>query len=196
MRGNPRHQRQPQRKERSIPAYAGEPRHYQPISARVAVYPRVCGGTPGIARRRHSLWGLSPRMRGNRFPPLPASLPPGSIPAYAGEPRPGNGAGPAGEVYPRVCGGTKHIRSRDGGRVGLSPRMRGNHRPRRRHAAARRSIPAYAGEPVQYWCNRCDLWVYPRVCGGTELNFDALFASDGLSPRMRGNLAATAFGAS
>ena len=49
----------------SIPACAGEPR----ISGRAAefhrVYPRVCGGTPGVDKRLGTGVGLSPRVRGN-----------------------------------------------------------------------------------------------------------------------------------
>ena len=52
--------------------------------------------------------------------------------------------------------------------LGLSPRVRGNHRPLHVGAAVVGSIPACAGEP------RLELGVlgrgrvYPRVCGGTE----------------------------
>ena len=50
-------------------------------------------------------------------------------------------------VYPRVCGGAD-LDTRDTGRSeGLSPRVRGSHRHASRISAARRSIPACAGEP-------------------------------------------------
>ena len=37
------------------------------------------------------------------------------------------------------------------GRLGLSPRMRGNRNPRPWNPAASGSIPAYAGEPQPRW---------------------------------------------
>ena len=50
-------------------------------------------------------------------------------------------------VYPRVCGGTdrSHVPRRS--RVGLSPRVRGNHVGYELVTYPHRSIPACAGEP-------------------------------------------------
>ena len=68
--------------------------------------------------------------------------------------------------------------------------MRGNHLDNRPTAAALGSIPAYAGEPLTAAeCIRIRM-VYPRVCGGTPPPPAANALSAGLSPRMRGNLAA------
>ena len=91
---------------RSIPACAGEPyRIYDPRPSS-PVYPRVCGGTPFAGATYHSRSGLSPRVRGNPSLTLPGLVEEWSIPACAGEPRPGYRAQPATRVYPRVCGGT------------------------------------------------------------------------------------------
>ena len=58
------------------------PQIHQPA----AVYPRVCGGTP-VVGQICALWaGLSPRVRGNRFPGASPDGPSRSIPACAGEP--------------------------------------------------------------------------------------------------------------
>ena len=100
-------------RQRSIPAYAGEPRSVNSGSSAGGVYPRVCGGTTQSPAQKQSPTGLSPRMRGN--PPrmrgnhslrllLRAVLP--SIPAYAGEPGNGLPLRTGTAVYPRVCGGT------------------------------------------------------------------------------------------
>ena len=91
----------------SIPACAGEPFFELLCPARLPVYPRVCGGTPG-RRSRMMVWGgLSPRVRGNPTPTPAPAWRSGSIPACAGEPiPPAPGAAP-GRVYPRVCGGTQ-----------------------------------------------------------------------------------------
>ena len=52
--------------DRSIPACAGEPTEYQRSSHSGEVYPRVCGGTPTVEQGSRRVYGLSPRVRGNR----------------------------------------------------------------------------------------------------------------------------------
>ena len=57
------------------------------LEVRMAVYPRVRGGTRRTRLRSPGLKGLSPRARGNR---ASVNIQPGvhgSIPACAGEPR-------------------------------------------------------------------------------------------------------------
>ena len=151
--------------------------------------------------------GLSPRVRGNRTPTQRHRPPGGSIPACAGEPRAPATATAAHRVYPRVCGGTGHIRYAAATVMGLSPRVRGNlhlrglilrplgsipacaGEPRRSITdwSGRGSIPACAGEPVGWHWQACYPGVYPRVCGGTDCR-DLLRAHNGgLSPRVRGN---------
>ncbi len=73
-------------------------------------------------------------------------------------------------------------------RLGLSPRVRGNRRPRVLDADIQRSIPACAGEPgpLSGVCRQKQ--VYPRVCGGTVLPIPRGVTWAGLSPRVRGNL--------
>ena len=72
-------------------------------------------------------------------------------------------------VYPRVYGGTL---------------LRGTGRPLRG-----RSIPACTGEPTVWLATGITKWVYPRVYGGTAFSLRSAVASEGLSPRVRGNLA-------
>ena len=50
----------------SIPACAGEPRPYRGNRCHRVVYPRVCGGTAGVASLTDVIMGLSPRVRGNQ----------------------------------------------------------------------------------------------------------------------------------
>ena len=72
-------------------------------------------------------------------------------------------------------------------RPGLSPRMRGNLSALRHRQSARRSIPAYAGEPPAADALSASCKVYPRVCGGTKPMPRPIRNRPGLSPRMRGN---------
>ena len=87
VRGNPLDSPLAQDSLRSIPACAGEPGRGRRGKTRMAVYPRVCGGTGLILVQALHRSGLSPRVRGNR--PCRAVCPPrrGSIPACAGEPK-------------------------------------------------------------------------------------------------------------
>ena len=69
---------------------------------------------------------------------------------------------------------------------GLSPRMRGYRLLPAHPLGARGSIPAYAGLPVGLPMRSTTSWVYPRVCGATEMQEADGTPSEGLSPRMRG----------
>ena len=138
----------------------------------------------------HSDWcasGLSPRVRGNRRPAVPDALAPGSIPACAGEPGWSCRRWCRGRVYPRVCGGTPGAVGHQSPRMGLSPRVRGNRRPRFCSASTGRSIPACAGEPAMAVIRSSWARVYPRVCGGTARALRRVASYWGLSPRVRGN---------
>ena len=115
---------------RSIPACAGEPAPAIVQDEAVVVYPRVCGGTITDRILIADCAGLSPRVRGN---PKPAGIAGGrlwSIPACAGEPLIAVAQALAQGVYPRVCGGTRATTGCHHTLKGLSPRVRGNPRPR------------------------------------------------------------------
>ena len=191
VRGNPATQRMRPAAPGSIPACAGEPVAGRVSAAIRRVYPRVCGGTRYPAHRRRRAAGLSPRVRGNPGPAIRFGQRVGSIPACAGEPMPWLRRLLRRKVYPRVCGGTTSDTSPASIAKGLSPRVRGN--PRCPHCIldGRRSIPACAGEPVFYNQQAWVLPVYPRVCGGTNTTHGPCGRSYGLSPRVRGNLAAS-----
>ena len=151
----------------SIPACAGEPRSRPSRGSPAGVYPRVCGGTAVPVLRPHSTRGLSPRVRGNRRELGSRRPRRRSIPACAGEPKGAWLAPPEKKVYPRVCGGTiPNLYSTVPG-VGLSPRVRGNHRGGRQGRGPQGSIPACAGEPHGGSPGAVRGRVYPRVCGGT-----------------------------
>ena len=172
----------------SIPACAGEPPLLPSGQPAPSVYPRVCGGT-GQADDSHIVaGGLSPRVRGNLANTQPGYRAGRSIPACAGEPTPSTGGRPPTQVYPRVCGGTE-VRRKDAISLdGLSPRVRGNPQARPEPGKGQRSIPACAGEPGNGAGRSRTGEVYPRVCGGTSGAREKNIPSNGLSPRVRGNL--------
>ena len=92
--------------EGPIPACAGQPSSArQPKRANWA-YPRVCGATRWLFKRRTCCSGLSPRVRGNLGPGEIASSQAGPIPACAGQPFSVCLARSASTAYPRVCGAT------------------------------------------------------------------------------------------
>ena len=155
---------------RSIPACAGEPSAAAAAPRPSRVYPRVCGGTLMPSINAATGYGLSPRVRGNLHFPRKISVPPGSIPACAGEPGYCVLEGNCRKVYPRVCGGTWGRSHSGSGRRGLSPRVRGNPPVSATPCLAAGSIPACAGEPSSAGVG----W---RRCRRLA----------GLSPRVRGN---------
>ena len=72
------------------------------------------------------------------------------------------------KVYPRVGGGTfRPIYLREC-LFGLSPRGRGNRPALIVSPSAKRSIPAWAGEPLPVPPGAIAASVYPRVGGGTS----------------------------
>ncbi len=188
VRGNPGLTARARACSWSIPAGAGEPCGAALRALGTAVYPRGCGGTAAASAVVGSCPGLSPRVRGNLQRESSRSVSTGSIPAGAGEPKEGL-MRPFGDlVYPRGCGGTTTWSSSSMRRSGLSPRVRGNLRPRARQRRRQGSIPAGAGEPPCCAAARRRCGVYPRGCGGTNPRRFPMSASKGLSPRVRGNL--------
>ena len=131
----------------SIPAHAGKPTVSSGCDHNLRVYPRACGETLDAAPQSGSVWGLSPRMRGNQLPINCNSSKQGSIPAHAGKPvsdfrNPG-----VRRVYPRACGETWSARPHSLRNLGLSPRMRGNQCRPGAIYSEQGSIPAHAGKP-------------------------------------------------
>ena len=165
-RGNPLRIKLQSDRQRSIPAWAGEPRCNVYADHARTVYPRVGGGTAtkscqpdsndGLSPRgrgNHMLmWtvggneGLSPRGRGNHVDTLYWIRSSGSIPAWAGEPSPASTGSGVTSVYPRVGGGTFTTDSDPKSHLGLSPRGRGNPtHPIQRVLSTLEVCPAHAG---------------------------------------------------
>ena len=87
-----------------------------------------------------------------------------------------------------MCGGTATLHGLQRRITGLSPRVRGNLHCLCHYLALLRSIPACAGEPVSVNYHLPHRSVYPRVCGGTHSIRPSGCTTQGLSPRVRGNL--------
>ena len=147
VRGNPLAAIVSRRRRRPIPAGAGEPPapHIDVIAG--TAYPRGCGGTRTGLCRMGIWWGLSPRVRGNLAIAGTDVLPPGPIPAGAGEPQTRSSPAPGCAAYPRGCGGTSNAGVLSGLFWGLSPRVRGNLTKKIRAKTMPGPIPAGAGEP-------------------------------------------------
>ena len=189
VRGNPRLVARRWLGSGSIPACAGEPGCPRRGRALPWVYPRVCGGTRGVAAQYAQTGGLSPRVRGNRIAVAVPVQYQGSIPACAGEPPLFRQTWRWTRVYPRVCGGTGGLSGFTPGAKGLSPRVRGNRPNAPPTTTPPGSIPACAGEPLIPLCDQVRHRVYPRVCGGTPIQVTMMRDITGLSPRVRGNRA-------
>ena len=90
-----------------------------------------------------------------------------------------------------MCGGTNDPVTDTDKVRGLSPRVRGNRKESLSLSLSDGSIPACAGEPLYRQFPRRRRWVYPRVCGGTLVSRLKSAGPWGLSPRVRGNPAAS-----
>ncbi len=105
------------------------------------------GGT--VARHGVDLHrpGASPRARGNRAEGCQDGAKPGSIPAWAGEPRHEVALAKKKGEHPRVGGGTQGLSPEAFLMPGASPRGRGNRGDVRQGDCEHGTIPAWAGEP-------------------------------------------------
>ena len=169
----------------SIPAWAGQPLPEGNYDRKNKVYPRVGGATLYLRISKTNLTGLSPRGRGNRTCWSKALRREGSIPAWAGQPAPVESLLYLNKVYPRVGGATWSGLRSESGTGGLSPRGRGNQG--QGGPGRRRSIPAWAGQPLLLPAETPTGRVYPRVGGATDSAFIPYRVTQGLSPRGRGN---------
>jgi len=188
VRGNRPDRRHSRPRRGPIPAGAGEPQMMEAGQAFFTAYPRGCGGTAMRAIVTPSLWGLSPRVRGNPLIAAKAAACAGPIPAGAGEPAQSAKGPPRCWAYPRGCGGTANVAGVGQMMAGLSPRVRGNPQKQGSGITGAGPILAGAGEPSSDWPARPEQRAYPRGCRGTASPRPQPTSPGGLSPRVRGNL--------
>ena len=108
-RGNPKSLPLQPTRNRSIPAWAGQPGDAKVLSHRQPVYPRVGGATVTRSSPHPTAAGLSPRGRGNHRVWGLNRRPHRSIPAWAGQPPTPPGRACRTWVYPRVGGATSRV---------------------------------------------------------------------------------------
>ena len=130
-------------------------------------------------------------MRGNPTQEVRALADYGPIPACAGQPCTCVTWAIPSWAYPRVCGATCVSRLDRWSDWGLSPRVRGNPSSEGARKAPVGPIPACAGQPSRHTCEPDSERAYPRVCGATLDVGVSCWHRGGLSPRVRGNRAAT-----
>ena len=109
-----------------------------------------------------------------------------SIPARAGETFDQRHVARHDEVHPRACGGNCSRRIASLLKGGPSPRVRGKPKSGRFPNAAKRSIPARAGETCAAGVCRRGEKVHPRACGGNISMLSPSISMIGPSPRVRG----------
>ena len=188
VRGSPPNGETVFHQRRSIPACAGKPAAEADPRESCGVHPRVCGEAASINRRRKTVMGPSPRVRGSRAFVPRARDHNGSIPACAGKPARGVCSKSNAWVHPRVCGEARRRPMRLRSSAGPSPRVRGS--PIDLPDLVRRpgSIPACAGKPRTTTTACTARRVHPRVCGEAEVDPSVAEAAAGPSPRVRGSL--------
>ncbi len=189
VRGNPRSARARRACEGPTPARAGQPARPRSRRSPRWAYPRACGATHRELGLGLLDLGLPPRVRGNRREAGDGVADHGPTPARAGQPVGRITAGKRIRAYPRACGATMSANTIEASATGLPPRVRGN-----QLAAARRNphlgpTPARAGQPLEAARPGGSAWAYPRACGATFLLGAVVIFSEGLPPRVRGNLA-------
>ena len=133
------------RRDRFIPARAGN----AVVACRrrevAAVHPRACGERRAVAHDRAPEHGSSPRVRGTRERRRGGDRGGRFIPARAGNARTAPAGPRGGSVHPRACGERGAARAASRSRRGSSPRVRGTHLDLPVETTMCRFIPARAG---------------------------------------------------
>ena len=150
---------------RIIPAYAGSTTDLASLKVSLRDHPRVCGEHGFQKRRKRTVEGSSPRMRGALLRVGGEIAVLGIIPAYAGSTLLPRRVRSNSRDHPRVCGEHAHHEDSEARYPGSSPRMRGAPHGRAGRAGRLGIIPAYAGSTSSHPPPRGHNWDHPRVCG-------------------------------
>ena len=174
------------RKQRFIPACAGNAPCWRHGGAKSAVHPRVCEERTVVEAPPGRFRGSSPRVRGTRCAPCPPAGCRRFIPACAGNAPCWRHGGAKSAVHPRVCEERTVVEAPPGRFRGSSPRVRGTPPAGARRDLGRRLIPACAGNAPIFRAPTTGRPVHPRVCGERDAESRRNGESTGSSPRVRG----------
>ncbi len=174
------------RRQRFIPAGAGNRQFFSEMPYQSPVHPRGCGeqktqrNSPAAAR------GSSPRVRGTGLLHDLLAVAVRFIPAGAGNSNHGCSMSILPPVHPRGCGEQVTLTTAGGTSNGSSPRVRGTDLFTRKPRSEYRFIPAGAGNRAAWLASCKSVAVHPRGCGEQEAVDNAGKAEQGSSPRVRG----------
>ena len=187
VRGERRHVRQRlRRRDRIIPASAGQTRGRSSSRKNRSDHPRECGanGAGRVPYRRGQ--GSSPRVRGKQSHQRDGAAPRRIIPASAGQTGQGRAQGAVRSDHPRECGANGEPIVLPWLGWGSSPRVRGKPRARRQKRVRGRIIPASAGQTSLALWPAPIIADHPRECGANVIAWLLAWISFGSSPRVRG----------
>ena len=146
MRGKRQSLTAKQKRQRIIPAHAGQTTRRGCGGAHVPDHPRACGANCRSGTPPRGGIGSSPRMRGKPVPAFPALSVIRIIPAHAGQTSTGLPSVPHCTDHPRACGANVSPTSFNERTFGSSPRMRGKLHSLNFVFGVQRIIPAHAGQ--------------------------------------------------
>ena len=186
MRGTPHLGRNPARRSRLIPTYAGNTLFYIFPPYSEEAHPHVCGEHSSATITSPLIFGSSPRMRGTRRGRCGRGVLLRLIPTYAGNTRPGKPCPSPKTAHPHVCGEHERSDRSPNQYGGSSPRMRGT-RPYILYTRLKfRLIPTYAGNTRREVVPMPRSAAHPHVCGEHYSEAGEAAPHLGSSPRMRG----------
>ena len=153
------------RRDRFIPARAGNGRNGRLKPSTSTVHPRACGEQSSGRRKVISSSGSSPRVRGTEACDAISPRPMRFIPARAGNRSAAVQPDAPPPVHPRACGEQSTVQPAPQVLRGSSPRVRGTGITRSMLLAERRFIPARAGNSRRHRTQSSNRAVHPRACG-------------------------------
>ena len=174
MRGKRFENRQIVRRQRIIPAHAGQTDRPASSSTTRSDHPRACGANVSGFPSRDVNAGSSPRMRGKPMLAIVRHLRVRIIPAHAGQTSSLLLSILPTSDHPRACGANTAARPSPWSTCGSSPRMRGKLLRRPRLAYPARIIPAHAGQTWTVAMAHSAGTDHPRACGA---NFRLFFGN-------------------